>query len=133
MALSPKEKKELQQRFEKQFLPNLDIPFEEDGVVYKFNFDKNESGDYIDSFTQGVWIGYQDAEEWEKYRKHQTIKLPECPEPVGGWCDCDKCKAMIFHKEKHIYVCLVCHKQTEPFLPIDLNSNDWLPDDDDEY
>ncbi|EBM4260354.1 exodeoxyribonuclease V subunit beta, partial [Salmonella enterica] len=55
-----------------------------------------------------------------------------CPEPVEGWCDCDKCKSMIFHKEKNIYVCLSCHKQTEPFLPIDWNSNDydWLPYED---
>ncbi|EFS8560598.1 exodeoxyribonuclease V subunit beta, partial [Salmonella enterica] len=44
MALSPKEKKELQQRFEKQLLPDLDMPFELNGEVYKFNFDKNESG-----------------------------------------------------------------------------------------
>lgn len=51
MALSPKEKKELQQRFEKQLLPDLDMSFELNGEVYKFNFDKNESGDYIDSFT----------------------------------------------------------------------------------
>lgn len=65
MALSPKEKKELQQRFEKQLLPDLDMSFELNGEVYKFNFDKNESGDYIDSFTQAVWGGYQDAEEWE--------------------------------------------------------------------
>ncbi|STL48425.1 Uncharacterised protein [Escherichia coli] len=50
MALSPKEKKELQQRFEKQLLPDLDMSFELNGEVYKFNFDKNESGDYIDSF-----------------------------------------------------------------------------------
>ncbi|EDC0596684.1 exodeoxyribonuclease V subunit beta, partial [Salmonella enterica subsp. enterica serovar Enteritidis] len=28
MALSPKEKKELQQRFEKQLLPDLDMSFE---------------------------------------------------------------------------------------------------------
>lgn len=28
MALSPKEKKELQQRFEKQLLPDLDLSFE---------------------------------------------------------------------------------------------------------
>lgn len=49
MALSPKEKKELQQRFEKQLLPDLDMSFELNGEVYKFNFDKNESGDYIDS------------------------------------------------------------------------------------
>ncbi len=90
MALSPKEKKELQQRFEKQLLPDLDMSFELNGEVYKFNFDKNESGDYI------------------------------------------KCKSMIFHKEKNIYVCLSCHKQTEPFLPIDWNSNDydWLPYED---
>ncbi|EKG7261220.1 exodeoxyribonuclease V subunit beta, partial [Escherichia coli] len=54
MALSPKEKKELQQRFEKQLLPDLDMSFELNGEVYKFNFDKNESGDYIDSFTQAV-------------------------------------------------------------------------------
>ncbi|EBO6470990.1 exodeoxyribonuclease V subunit beta, partial [Salmonella enterica] len=27
----------------------------------------------------------------------------------------------------NFYVCLVCHKQTEPFLPVDFNSNDWLP------
>ncbi|EDC0596976.1 exodeoxyribonuclease V subunit beta, partial [Salmonella enterica subsp. enterica serovar Infantis] len=89
-------------------------------------------GDYIDSFTQAVWGGYQDAEEWEKYGKHQETELPECPEPVEGWCDCDKCKSMIFHKEKNIYVCLSCHKQTEPFLPIDWNSNDydWLPYED---
>ncbi|EFK0530102.1 exodeoxyribonuclease V subunit beta [Escherichia coli] len=100
MALSPKEKKELQQRFEKQLLPD--------------------------------WGGYQDAEEWEKYGKHQETELPEYPEPVEGWCDCDKCKSMIFHKEKNIYVCLSCHKQTEPFLPIDWNSNDydWLPYED---
>lgn len=52
----------------------------------------------------------------------------KCPEPIDGWCDCGKCKAMSLHKDKDIYVCLVCHKQTEPFLPIDLNSNDWLPD-----
>lgn len=52
MALSPKEKKELQQRFEKQLLPDLDMSFELNGEVYKFNFDKNESGDYIDSFTE---------------------------------------------------------------------------------
>ncbi|EBE0720783.1 exodeoxyribonuclease V subunit beta, partial [Escherichia coli] len=117
MALSPKEKKELQQRFEKQLLPDLDLSFELNGEVYKFNFDKNKSGDYIDSFTQAVWGGYQDAEEWKKYGKHQEIELPECPEPVEGWCDCDKCKSMIFHKEKNIYVCLSCHKQTEPFLP----------------
>ncbi|EFV6206236.1 TPA: exodeoxyribonuclease V subunit beta, partial [Escherichia coli] len=45
MALSPKEKKELQQRFEKQLLPDLDMSFELNGEVYKFNFDKNESGD----------------------------------------------------------------------------------------
>ncbi|EOA3187317.1 exodeoxyribonuclease V subunit beta, partial [Escherichia coli] len=122
MALSPKEKKELQQRFEKQLLPDLDMSFELNGEVYKFNFDKNESGDYIDSFTQAVWGGYQDAEEWEKYGKHQETELPEYPEPVEGWCDCDKCKSMIFHKEKNIYVCLSCHKQTEPFLPIDWNS-----------
>ncbi|EIT0570957.1 exodeoxyribonuclease V subunit beta, partial [Escherichia coli] len=57
MALSPKEKKELQQRFEKQLLPDLDMSFELNGEVYKFNFDKNESGDYIDSFTQAVWGG----------------------------------------------------------------------------
>ncbi|HGA5516503.1 TPA: exodeoxyribonuclease V subunit beta, partial [Salmonella enterica subsp. enterica serovar Wangata] len=94
MALSPKEKKELQQRFEKQLLPDLDLSFELNGEVYKFNFDKNESGDYIDSFTQAVWGGYQDAEEWEKYGKHQEIELPECPGPVEGWCDCDKCKSM---------------------------------------
>ena len=56
MALSPKEKKELQQRFEKQLLPDLDMSFELNGEVYKFNFDKNESGDYIDSFTQAVWL-----------------------------------------------------------------------------
>ncbi|HFI1270903.1 TPA: exodeoxyribonuclease V subunit beta [Escherichia coli] len=132
MALSPKEKKELQQRFEKQLLPDLDMSFELNGEVYKFNFDKNESGDYIDSFTQAVWGGYQDAEEWEKYGKHQETELPECPEPVEGWCDCDKCKSMFFHKEKNIYVCLSCHKQTEPFLPIDWNSNDydWLPYED---
>lgn len=65
MALSPKEKKELQQRFEKQLLPDLDMSFELNGEVYKFNFDKNKSGDYIDSFTQAVWGGYQDAEEWK--------------------------------------------------------------------
>ncbi|EBG5498788.1 exodeoxyribonuclease V subunit beta [Salmonella enterica subsp. enterica] len=129
MALLPKEKKELQQCFEKQLQPDLDKSFEENGIVYRFNFDKSKSGDYIDSFTQGVWVGYQDAEEWEKYSKHQKLKLPECPDPVEGWCDCGKCKAMILHKEKNIYVCLVCHKQTEPFLPIDLNSNDWLSDD----
>ncbi|EOC6713479.1 TPA: hypothetical protein ACGH5D_002821 [Salmonella enterica subsp. enterica serovar Java] len=35
----------------------------------------NEPGDYIDSFTQAVWGGYQDAEEWEKYGKHQEIEL----------------------------------------------------------
>ncbi|EOL8438315.1 exodeoxyribonuclease V subunit beta [Escherichia coli] len=128
MALLPEEKKDLQQCFEKQLQPDLDLSFEENDIVYKFNFDKSESGDYIDSFTQGVWEGFQDAEEWEKYGKHQKIKLPECPEPVEGWCDCGKCKAMILHKEKNIYVCLVCHKKTEPFLPIDLNSNDWLPD-----
>lgn len=104
MALSPKEKKELQQRFEKQLLPDLDMSFELNGEVYKFNFDKNESGDYIDSFTQAVWGGYQDAEEWEKYGKHQETELPECPEPVEGWCDCDKCKSMIFHKEKKIFM-----------------------------
>lgn len=40
MALSPKEKKELQQRFEKQLLPDLDLSFELNGEVYKFNFDK---------------------------------------------------------------------------------------------
>ncbi len=40
MALSPKEKKELQQRFEKQLLPDLDMSFELNGEVYKFNFDK---------------------------------------------------------------------------------------------
>lgn len=57
MALSPKEKKELQQRFEKQLLPDLDLSFELNGEVYKFNFDKNKSGDYIDSFTQAVWSG----------------------------------------------------------------------------
>ncbi|EFT2771352.1 exodeoxyribonuclease V subunit beta, partial [Escherichia coli] len=74
MALSPKEKKELQQRFEKQLLPDLDMSFELNGEVYKFNFDKNESGDYIDSFTQAVWGGYQDAEEWEKYGKHQETE-----------------------------------------------------------
>lgn len=128
MALLPREKKELQQCFEKQLQSDLDKSFEENGMVYKFNFDKSESGDYIDSFTQGVWEGFQDAEGWEKNGKHQKIKLPECPEPVEGWCDCGKCKAMILHKEQNIYVCLVCHKQTEPFLPIDLNSNDWLPD-----
>ena len=98
MALSPKEKKELQQRFEKQLLPDLDLSFELNGEVYKFNFDKNKSGDYIDSFTQAVWGGYQDAEEWEKYGKHQEIELPECPGPVEGWCDCDKCKSIIKRK-----------------------------------
>ncbi|EAX9402771.1 exodeoxyribonuclease V subunit beta [Salmonella enterica] len=129
MALLPKEKKELQQDFEKQLQPDLVLSFEENGIVYKFNFDKSESGDYIDSFTQGVWEGFQDAEGWEKNGKHQKVKLPECPVPVEGWCDCGKCKTMMLHKEKNIYVCLVCHKQTEPFLPIGLNSNDWLPDE----
>lgn len=66
MALLPKEKKELQQDFEKQLQPDLVLSFEENGIVYKFNFDKSESGDYIDSFTQGVWEGFQDAEGWEK-------------------------------------------------------------------
>lgn len=65
MALLPKEKKELQQCFEKQLQPDLDKSFEENGIVYKFNFDKSKSGDYIDSFTQGVWEGFQDAEEWK--------------------------------------------------------------------
>ena len=35
MALSPKEKKELQQRFEKQLLPDLDKTIELNGEVYK--------------------------------------------------------------------------------------------------
>ncbi|MCR1320354.1 MULTISPECIES: hypothetical protein [Enterobacteriaceae] len=52
----------------------------------------------------------------------------KCPEPLDGWCDCGKCKAMLLHKEKNIYVCLVCHKRAEPLFPIDLNSDDWLPD-----
>ncbi|MGK3440837.1 hypothetical protein ACSLOR_28025 [Klebsiella pneumoniae] len=81
MALSPKEKKELQQRFEKQLLPDLDLSFELNGEVYKFNFDKNKSGDYIDSFTQAVWGGYQDAEEWKKYGKHQHHD-----ERLRSWC-----------------------------------------------
>ncbi|MCA7374090.1 hypothetical protein LE134_17165 [Escherichia coli] len=52
----------------------------------------------------------------------------KCPEPLDGWCDYGKCKAMLLHKEKNIYVCLVCHKRAEPLVPIDLNSDDWLPD-----
>lgn len=31
-------------------------------------------------------------------------------------------------KIKNIHVCLVCHKRAEPLVPIELNSNDWLPD-----
>ncbi|ENP7733701.1 hypothetical protein ACI8M5_000664 [Escherichia coli] len=55
MALSPKEKKELQQRFEKQLLPDLDMSFELNGEVYKFKFlpiDWN-SNDYD-------WLPYED-------------------------------------------------------------------------
>ncbi|MBE4946842.1 MULTISPECIES: hypothetical protein [unclassified Enterobacter cloacae complex] len=52
----------------------------------------------------------------------------KCPEPLDGLCDCDKCKAMRLHESKNFYVCLVCHKRVEPLTPIDLNSNDWLPD-----
>lgn len=35
---------------------------------------------------------------------------------------------MRFDKDKNIHVCLVCHKRAEPLVPIELNSNDWLPD-----
>ncbi|EDS5055603.1 hypothetical protein B1Q49_004152 [Salmonella enterica] len=52
----------------------------------------------------------------------------KCPELLDGWCDCGKCKAMHFDKDKNIHVCLVCHKRAEPLVPIELNSNDWLPD-----
>ena len=57
----------------------------------------------------------------------------KCPEPLDGWCDCGKCKAMLLHKEKIIYVCVVCHKRAEPLVPIDLNSDDWLPDKAENY
>ncbi|EJO9339023.1 exodeoxyribonuclease V subunit beta [Salmonella enterica] len=92
-----------------------------------FNSDKNELGDYKDGGTQAAWEGYMFSEEWNKHGRYQKTSLPECPEPLDGWCDCGKCKAMRLHKTKNIYVCLVCHKQTEPFLPVDFNSNDWLP------
>ncbi len=42
----------------------------------------------------------------------------KCPEQLDGWCDCGKCKAMRFDKDKNIHVCLVCHKRAEPLVPI---------------
>ncbi|ENF5797122.1 exodeoxyribonuclease V subunit beta [Salmonella enterica subsp. enterica serovar Cerro] len=75
-----------------------------------FNSDKNELGDYKDGGTQAAWEGYMFSEEWNKHGRYQKTSLPECPEPLDGWCDCGKCKAMRLHKTKNIYVCLVCHK-----------------------
>lgn len=93
-----------------------------------FNSDKNRYGEYKDTGTQSAWEGYQDAEKWEKHGRHQKVTLPGCPEPVEGWCDCVKCKAMRLHKGKNIYVCLICHKQAEPLSPLGFNLTNWLPD-----
>lgn len=65
-----------------------------------FNSDKNELGDYKDGGTQAAWEGYLFSEEWNKQGRYQKTSLPECPEPLDGWCDCGKCKAMQLHKTK---------------------------------
>ena len=32
----------------------------------------------------------------------------KCPEQLDGWCDCGKCKAMRFDKDKNIHTGFVC-------------------------
>ncbi|EEW7950729.1 hypothetical protein D5651_003157 [Escherichia coli] len=67
-----------------------------------------------------------------------NIDAPEKKQPFGRWST-SQLKTLVAGKQvtvsyshKDRYVCLSCHKQTEPFLPIDWNSNDydWLPYED---
>ncbi|HGO5729972.1 TPA: exodeoxyribonuclease V subunit beta [Klebsiella pneumoniae] len=113
-SLSPKEITSLQKDFEERCAKDIpDCPP-----------DKDPNGQYISINTQAMWEGYMTAEKWVKYDQHQKITLPVCPEPIDGWCDCYKCKAMRFHKKKEIYVCLVCHKQAEPLKPVSFTTQD---------
>ncbi|HHZ7899179.1 TPA: exodeoxyribonuclease V subunit beta [Escherichia coli] len=113
-SLSPEEITSFQKDFEERCAKKVpDSPI-----------DKDPNGQYISRNTQDMWEGWMTAEKWKNYDQYQKITLPDCPEPIDGWCDCYKCKAMSFHKKKEIYVCLVCHKETEPLKPVDLTTLD---------
>lgn len=90
-----------------------------------FNADKDNIGNYKDTGTQWAWLGFQDQEEWNQKGKNENVTFPKCPEPIEGVCDCDHGSSMQFHKEARIYVCLTCHKATEPLTRVDFN--DFLP------
>ncbi|WP_253926683.1 exodeoxyribonuclease V subunit beta [Dickeya dadantii] len=126
MILTVDEERNLRERFERECaeLPDFDSP--ERCNYVKADFTRNAQGVYIDKNVEAVWGGFRHAEELKLY-KSQPQEMPICPEPLEGECDCIRCKAMRFHKEKNIYVCLTCHKKTEPFRRISY-IGDWLSD-----
>ncbi|EGH9360806.1 exodeoxyribonuclease V subunit beta [Salmonella enterica] len=106
----------LRKRFEKTC---AELPYFDSDDPSKFiaaNFSRNSNGEYLDPNVEAVWGGFKSIEEQKIKYNTPPLLLPPCPEPQAGWCDCVKCKAMRFHKEKAIYVCLTCHKQNEPLL-----------------
>ncbi|MDM2776281.1 hypothetical protein OGY18_03780 [Citrobacter sp. Cpo142] len=113
-------------------IPMSDVEIEEQRIIFEnkhsgMDFSRDCQGEYSNEEVEIIFDACLDVKD-EQRRKETGDKKRPCPEPLDGWCDCGKCKSMSLHKEKNIYVCLICYKQTEPFLPIDFNSSDWLPE-----
>lgn len=51
-----------------------------------------------------------------------------CPEPLDGECSCAGAPDIRYHQDRNVYVCLACHKQTEPLTRVDFD--DFLPMED---
>lgn len=51
-----------------------------------------------------------------------------CPEPLDGECGCAGAPDIRYHQGRNVYVCLACHKQTEPLTRVDFD--DFLPMED---
>ncbi|PLO03074.1 hypothetical protein CWM94_00025 [Klebsiella pneumoniae] len=51
-----------------------------------------------------------------------------CPEPLDGECGCAGAPNIRYHQGKDVYVCLDCHKRTEPLTRVDFD--DFLPMED---